>query len=95
MKKKLLVLLGVGSSLGRSMPSVSDLDQLTRRRGREWATEHGYPDYFDALWNSIEQYYGRANPQPALNFEKALGEMVALSHWMEPAPWGDTLRQVA
>ena len=95
MKKKLLIVLGAGSSLGRSMPSVADLDRLTRQWGRAWAATTGFPDYFDAVWKSIDQYYGHANPHPLLNFEKTMGEMVALSHWMEPAPLGDTLRQVA
>lgn len=97
MKKKLLVILGAGSSIPLGMPSVSSLDEKMKEWGRCWAAEHRFPDYFDALWHSIEAYYesGHSNLHPPLNFEKVLGEMVALSHWMEPAPWGDTLRQVA
>jgi hypothetical protein len=31
-------------------------------------------------------------PEP--NFEKALGEMIALAHWMTPPPYGNALRQM-
>jgi hypothetical protein len=33
--------------------------------------------------------------KPPLNFEKVLGEMMALVHWITPAPGGDTPRQIA
>ena len=63
-----------------------------------WSTvgaQRNFRDYFDILWRSIELYFRSrsTNIRPSLNFEKVLGEMVALAHWMEPAPWGDTLRQ--
>ena len=47
--------------------------------------------------NQYEAYVGPGNTslRPPLNFEKVLGDMAALSHWMTPVPWGDTLRQVA
>jgi hypothetical protein len=97
MKKKLLVILGAGSSIPVGMPSVGALDEYMKRWGEEWAAEYGFPDYFDALWHSVRAYYESGHPslRPALNFEKVLGEMVALAHWMTPAPWGDSLRQVA
>jgi hypothetical protein len=97
MKKKLLIILGAGSSIGRGMPSVSALDQYMRQWGNDWAALHGFPDYYAALEREIEIYYqsGPSGARPSLNFEKVLGEMVALSHWMAPAPWGDTLRQIA
>lgn len=97
MKKKLLVILGAGSSTSLGMPSVPDLDQLMAQWGIEWATWRGTTDHFGKLWQSAEMYYkrGPTGPRPALNFEKVLGDMVALAHWMEPPPWGDTLRQAA
>jgi hypothetical protein len=97
MRKKLVVILGAGSSIPRDMPSIADLDGLMRQWGQEWALERACPDYFDALWCSAEAYYQTANSvlRPPLNFEKVLGDMVALAHWMTPAPWGDTLRQIA
>lgn len=97
MKKKLLVILGAGSSIARGMPSVPALDRNMKQWGLNWAALRRFPDYYAALGHAIEAYYqsGSTGPRPSLNFEKVLGEMVALAHWMTPAPWGDTLRQVA
>jgi hypothetical protein len=97
MKKKLLVILGAGSSMSCNMPSTAMLDELMRNWSRAWATSHSCQDYFDALWQAIEIYHytGKASVRPPMNFEKVLGEMIALSHWMTPPPWGDTLRQTA
>lgn len=97
MKKKLLVILGAGSSIARGMPSVLALDRYMRQWASDWAAPNGFPDYYAALAREVENYYqsGPSGARPSLNFEKVLGEMVALSHWMTPAPWGDTLRQVA
>jgi hypothetical protein len=97
MKKKLLVILGAGSSIPCNMPSVACLDGKMQNWGQAWATAHGSPDYFAALWQDIETYYrsGKHRPPPRVNFEKVLGEMIALSHWMTPPPQGDTLRQTA
>jgi len=79
------------------MPSVCGLDRKMKEWGQAWAGTHRFPDYFDSLWQSAEAYVGPGNtsPRPPLNFAKVLGDMVALSHWMTPVPWGDTLRQVA
>ena|SRR5437660_4817284 len=96
MRKKLLVILGAGSSIPRGMPSVAVLDEYMKGWGRDWAEHYNFPNYFDALWQSVQSYYesGNFSLRPSLNFEKILGEMVALSHWVAPAPWGDTLRQI-
>lgn len=97
MKKKLLVILGAGSSIPCGLPSGGDLDRCMMAWSRRWAEEESEPDYFAVLWKSIEEYYARGNSRlhTPLNFEKALGDMVALAHWMEPPPWGDTLREIA
>jgi hypothetical protein len=97
MKKKLLVILGAGSSIPSGMPSVGDLDKEMRVWSALWADEHALPDYFGSLWENVRQYYsaGDRRRRPDPNFEKILGEMIALSHWMTPAPWGDTLRATA
>jgi hypothetical protein len=97
MKKKLLVILGAGSSTSLGIPSVLALDEHMRQWARDWSALHGFPDYYTALALEIETYYrsGPSGTRPSLNFEKVLGEMVALSHWTTPAPWGDSLRQVA
>ncbi len=96
MKKKLLVILGAGSSISCGMPAVSDLDDQMRAWSEAWAIRR-FPNYFMTLREAIETYHrgGRSGLRPPLNFEKILGEMIALSHWMTPAPWGDTLRQTA
>jgi hypothetical protein len=97
MKKKLLVILGAGSSIPCNMPSVATLNGEMRNWGQAWATARGFPDYFAALWHAIETYYrsGKHSLPPSVNFEKVLGEMIAVSHWMTPPPRGDTLRQTA
>jgi hypothetical protein len=97
MKKKLLVILGAGSSISCNMPSVACLDEKMQNWGQAWATAHGSPDYFAALWQDIETCYrgGKHRPPPSVNFEKVLGEMIALFYWMTPPPQGDTLRQTA
>lgn len=96
-KKRLLAILGAGSSIPVGMPSVSDLDLCMKVWSEEWTSQIGHPNVFTSLWDAIVAYYrsGNANNAPAVNFEKVLGEMIALAHWMEPAPWGDTLRATA
>jgi hypothetical protein len=73
------------------------LDKLMQTWSHHWAVSHGFQDYFGELRKDIENYYraGKSNLRPPLNFEKVLGEMIALSHWMKPAPWGNTLRETA
>lgn len=114
-KKKLLVILGAGSSLAQDMPSVAgdrpsavvggptipSLNSSMRTWSREWSTHHQFPNYFEAVWNAIDQYYHSStrtmNPahQPQVNYEKVLGETLRLAHWMEPPPFGDAFRQIA
>jgi hypothetical protein len=97
MKKKLLIILGAGSSGAVGLPSVRCLDQLCTEWGTEWATSCGITDHFRELWQSAETYYerGYSGLRPELNFETVLGDMIAMAHWMEPPPFGDTLRQAA
>ena len=92
-KKKLLVILGAGSSIPCDMPCVSDLDVRMEGWSDAWARERGFANHYRALKDAIKRYYsGVGPPKPTLNFEKILGDMVSLSHWMTPAPFGDTLR---
>jgi SIR2-like domain len=97
MKKKLLVILGAGSSSALGFPSVQCLDPLMAQWGSEWAKSWETGDHFDELWQSAETYYkrGPTGPRPVLNFERVLGDMVAMAHWMEAPPWGNTLMQAA
>jgi len=95
-KKKLLVVLGAGSSIGCGMPSVKEIDALMDKWSDDWASKHNLTNHYRALTEAITRYYqGGRRPGPSVNFERVLGDMVALSHWLRPAPDGDTLRQVA
>jgi SIR2-like domain len=96
MKKKLLVILGAGSSIPVGMPSVGAIDRLMAGWSSASAKRHGLDDSFWATWKAIEDYYA-ASPdsiRPNPNFEKVLGEMVGLAHWMTPSPLGHALRQI-
>lgn len=75
MKKKLLIILGAGSSIPSGMPSVSDLDTQMRAWSAVWADEHALPDYFGLLWGNVRRYYSAGDRQrrPDPNFEKILG----------------------
>jgi len=97
MKKKLLIILGAGSSVACGMPSVSDLETLIGKWSDDWAKIRRLSNHYRTLRESIGKYYGSgaARPRSILNFEKVLGEMIALSHWVTPAPFGDPLRQIA
>ena len=57
MKKKLLIVLGAGSSVELGVPSLHDIDAQMRNWAQEWAREHGYQDYFGKLWGAISNYY--------------------------------------
>ena len=97
MKKKLLIILSAGSSVACGMPSVSDLETLIGKWSDDWAKTRQLSNHYRTLRESIGKYYGSgaARPRSILNFEKVLGEMIALSHWVTPAPFGDPLRQIA
>lgn len=100
-KKKLLVILGAGSSIPCGMPSVEDIDKEMRHWSSQWEARPTFqaghaPDVFNTLWNTVESYYRRA-PQTHLgikaNFEKILGEMTALANWVTPSSFGNTLAE--
>jgi hypothetical protein len=96
MKKKLLIILGAGSSMGCGMPSVGELDAHMERWSDDWSYQHGFSNHYRALKAAITRYYsGGPRSKPIPNFEKTLGDMIAFSHWVTPAPYGDTLRQAA
>ena len=68
----------------------------------DWSALPTYPagaagrGVFRDLWDLIEAYY-RQDPQPqlgiGLNYERVLGQMVALASWASPPPFGNTLSQ--
>ncbi|SFQ01615.1 SIR2-like domain-containing protein [Bradyrhizobium sp. Ghvi] len=94
--KKLLVILGAGSSIPVGMPSVAAIDSLMAGWSDEWAREQRLDNYYSKTWDAVASYYGAstASIRPTPNFEKVLGEMIGLAHWMEPSPFGHALRQL-
>lgn len=102
MKKKLLVILGAGSSSAIGLPSVQCLDRLMAQWGGEWASGkwatqfdpyHGFSDHFGMLRQVMSKHHsgGASTLRAAVNFENVLGYMMTLAHSMEPPPWGDPL----
>jgi hypothetical protein len=55
--KKLLVILGTGSSIPVGMPSVSATDALMAEWSDEWPGEHGLDNYYRRTWRAVESYY--------------------------------------
>ena len=78
------------------MPGVDQIGELMRTWARDWATKEHLLDCYTTIEGSVREHleYGHHSRAPALNFERLLGEMSALSHWMEPAPFGAILREV-
>lgn len=96
MKKKLLIILGAGSSMACGMPSVGELDADMERWSDNWSYQRGFSNHYRALRGSMQEYLDKSwmAQKPMLNFESILGEIIALSHWMTPAPFGDPLAQI-
>jgi hypothetical protein len=102
MKQKLLVLLGAGSSLSQGMPKVSDIDRQMLQFSPTFiglqqidATGNHYPDVYSAVWHQLGSYLSTGSgPSLGLapNFELALAEMITLSNWAKPAPFGSALQ---
>jgi SIR2-like domain len=95
-KKKLVVILGSGSSIPLGFPSVDAVNRLMKTWASDRATVRGWPDYFGELWDAITRYQ---LPEvhswfPPVNYERVLANMLALSHWVTPPPSGDPLRGV-
>lgn len=95
-KKKLLVILGAGSSVEMGMPSVAAIDTLMKKWRADWANVIGKSDYLDYVWRRVDTYHSAGAPSGATsaNFERVLGEMVALTNWVTPAPHGSPLSAV-
>ena len=97
-RKKLLVILGAGSSLALGLPSVDKLSTLVRGWAADWSRARGWPDYYGLIETAQDR--ARAAPTPGVaraataNFETLLGDMVGLAHWLMPGPSGASLRHV-
>jgi SIR2-like domain len=95
-KKKLLIVLGAGSSVEMKMPSVGAIDQLMLDWSTAWASSHAPSDYYRHVWDVVKGYLssGSVPSAPAINFERALGELFALANWLSPAPFGNALKPI-
>lgn len=95
-KKKLLVILGAGSSVSIGMPSVPTLDKEMKEWASRWKDVGPSTNFFNYLWDTAEALQNPVSPLRRLpNFEKILGEMVALIQWMTPKTAIPILREVA
>jgi hypothetical protein len=94
--KKLLIILGAGSSIPIGMPSVGDLNASMFDWSDTWSPAPGLDNYYRVIWAAVERYYAASHDsiKPWPNFEKVLGEMVGLAHWMTPSPLGNAMRQL-
>lgn len=93
-RRKLLILLGAGSSIPYGMPSVGKIDKLMKRWSSELApcqTEYSKADVFSALWEISERYYAANHYDIHPNYERVLGEMTALASWLSPPPFGNPI----
>lgn len=95
-KKKLLVILGAGSSVEMKMPSVPDIDTLMKKWSADRAASVQKSDYLAHVWQCIKTYsLSGANPLTnSPNFERVLGEMAALQKWLVPPPHGSALSAI-
>jgi len=95
-KKKLLMLMGAGTSMPLGMPSVAEIDALMRQWSPPLALRPVAPDYFNSLWASAVKYGASGQFTPANgiqpSFEQILGQMMSLAHWEAPPPRGNPLR---
>ena len=94
--KKLLVILGSGSSLGLGLPGVSEIDGLMRGWAAEWLGKRPrFDNYYAAVEAAMHRYVegcAVTNQHRAINFETVLGNMAALANWVVPSPHGMPLR---
>lgn len=93
-KKRLLVILGAGSSIECGMPSVGEIDGLMRIWAATLAQAERAPDYFDLVWQALKSHLdnGGHAERSTPDFELALGELIGLMHWVRPPPVGSALR---
>jgi hypothetical protein len=95
-KKKLLVILGAGSSAPCGMPTVQKIGCNMKKWSEGLLTTGPGPNYFNQLWDLASRLsdadgLGReCSLKP--NCERILGDMIVLANWDRPAPWGNTLR---
>lgn len=77
-KKKLLVILGAGSSISCGIPSVPMIENKMKELGQAWKAQicngpgGAVSDIFNELWDIIEGCYGNHSQHHGspVNFEK-------------------------
>jgi hypothetical protein len=84
------------------MPSTADVDALMKCWSPTWADLPIFSPgsigrgVFNDLWQMVADYHAE-NPQRHLglpiNYERVMGEMVALASWATPGPFGNALRR--
>lgn len=58
-----------------------------------YAAGNYYPDVYNAVWRQLGSYLSSGPPLGlAPNFELALADMITLSNWAKPAPFGSALQ---
>lgn len=96
-RKKLLVVLGAGSSISQGMPSVGDIDRELQELASRTAANSQKPDYYRLLLKNRDNYYARApeliHAQNDPNYEDILGDMYGLMNGILPKPFGDPILQ--
>lgn len=93
-RKKLLVLLGAGSSAPYGLPSVGKIDKLMKCWSSEWEPSQpasANADVFKILWEKHERYYAANQYCIRPNYERVLGEMTAFANWLSPPPFGNPI----
>ena len=96
-KPKLLVILGAGSSIPCGMPSVHAIGELMKCWAHEWALEppcDTLGDVFSVLWKVTSDYYDSNHYCIGPNYERILGTMTTLAHWLSAPPFGTPLTGV-
>ena len=95
-KKKLLVVLGAGSSVPYGMPSVECLDGKFLIWSREWEESREEKPAFNpykSLWGIFREYYRNSNFHGTsyCNFESVLAGLTSLAKWLAPQAHGNPM----
>ncbi len=106
-KKKLLVILGAGSSVEQDFPTTEQLDHEVKKWAREFVINkepepidsyraRTRADYFDLLWKNRENYCADFNTELLTtrikpNYERVLGDLHALMNGVLSKPYGDPI----
>ena len=101
-KKKLLVIMGAGSSIPVGKPSVDDIDELMLSWSKEWKPPNGsrLTNPYKELWNLSKDYFKKGGEYDLYkgkiypNFESALGEMVRMADWVLPPTIGNPIIEI-